>query len=541
MRIDTQADVEKYYEGRGISRATLNRFGVESGPDGRSIRVREGAGGSVFRCFGNDGVRWKASGKRECTVVCSGADVKAVYVVEGVHDLMSLLECGVKDAVAIPSAAMVKALPDVIRASWKAPCEIRLLLDRDDAGNKATQAIIERSLFFSPFALSDVRSAILGQCKDVNDALVRDRVGLAQRLGLGSVPDAAMVLPSGADEPPPWPDEPPPWLDVDASAQEPSALAGDEATSSYDIGRVIVEGASELRDLGIRKPLKFGIELLDQTIDGLPVGLTVLGAGSGAGKTTLALQLAAAAAQSGHLVLFYSFEMGRGELLGKLLAQRTRRDLRSIYELAASGALESDLKEVEKNFPSLVVIVPKDEPMSASAIRDDAAMRIANNKSDKPALIIIDYLQLIDNQNQKQSERLSIDHSITTIRRAARNLGAHVLLISSLNRGAYSSPVSMSSFKESGGIEYGSDLLLGMHLSVLDNTDEKDIPKEKVKEAMDASVREVTLNVLKNRSGSIKNSGCALFFESRFGVFSSKAPASEVSKTTNVLLSAPPF
>ena len=55
----------------------------------------------------------------------------------------------------------------------------------------------------------------------------------------------------------------------------------------------------------------------------------------------------------------------------------------------------------------------------------------------------------------------------------------------------------MTAFKESGAIEYGSDVLIGLQLAGLEgNGKEKDIEEKKSKE-----VREIELRILKNRNG----------------------------------------
>ena len=81
-----------------------------------------------------------------------------------------------------------------------------------------------------------------------------------------------------------------------------------------------------------------------------------------------------------------------------------------------------------------------------------------------------------------------------------------VLLISSLNRQNYMTPIDFESFKESGGIEYTADVVWGLQLSVLNDdifskegkTKEK---REKIKEAKAQPTREIELVCLKNRYG----------------------------------------
>ena len=72
-----------------------------------------------------------------------------------------------------------------------------------------------------------------------------------------------------------------------------------------------------------------------------------------------------------------------------------------------------------------------------------------------------------------------------------------VIGISSFNRANYRIEVSMEAFKESGAIEYSSDVLLGLQL---EGAGEKDF---NAKEAKKKNPREIELVVLKNRYGKI--------------------------------------
>lgn len=67
--------------------------------------------------------------------------------------------------------------------------------------------------------------------------------------------------------------------------------------------------------------------------------------------------------------------------------------------------------------------------------------------------------------------------------------------ISSLNRAGYKDVVSMESFKESGAVEYGSDVLIGLQLNGVgkQNFD--------VNQAKQRDPREIELVILKNRNG----------------------------------------
>lgn len=76
-------------------------------------------------------------------------------------------------------------------------------------------------------------------------------------------------------------------------------------------------------------------------------------------------------------------------------------------------------------------------------------------------------------------------------KRISRELKLPLLINSSLNRAAYDSKVALDSFKESGGLEYTSDCLIGLEFQNRKNLDE-----ERAK-----NPREVEAIILKNRNG----------------------------------------
>ena len=76
-----------------------------------------------------------------------------------------------------------------------------------------------------------------------------------------------------------------------------------------------------------------GIAGLDKALDGgLHAGLTVLGAVSNMGKTSLMLQMADTLAAAGRNVLFITIEMSRMELIAKSAVRGTRERARPLLD-----------------------------------------------------------------------------------------------------------------------------------------------------------------------------------------------------------------
>jgi replicative DNA helicase len=118
----------------------------------------------------------------------------------------------------------------------------------------------------------------------------------------------------------------------------------------------------------------------------------------------------------------------------------------------------------------------------------------------------VDYLQILQG-TQKGAIRENVDYNVVELKRLARALDVPVFVISSINRGNYLYPIDFESFKESGGIEYTADVVLGMQLACLDDNDiftkDKNImeKREAIKAAKAENPRKIRLVCLKNRYG----------------------------------------
>ena len=91
--------------------------------------------------------------------------------------------------------------------------------------------------------------------------------------------------------------------------------------------------------------------------------------------------------------------------------------------------------------------------------------------------------------------RVNTDANVKGLKRASRDYNIPIIAISSINRENYQNEMKMSSFKESGGIEYGADVLLGLQLKGA-GTSDFDVEAAKGKDP-----REIELKIIKNRNG----------------------------------------
>jgi replicative DNA helicase len=131
--------------------------------------------------------------------------------------------------------------------------------------------------------------------------------------------------------------------------------------------------------------------------------------------------------------------------------------------------------------------------VGAAQVRD-AVQRHVNITSRAP-VVIIDYLQLLAPHNERATDKQNTDKAVLELKRISRDFKIPVIGISSFNRESYKDAVKMQAFKESGAIEYSSDVLIGLQLEGAGDNDFD------ATEAKRKNPRRVELVILKNRNG----------------------------------------
>lgn len=446
---------DPYFTARGLSEKTVRRFG---------LCVKNGY--AVLPVFDSMGVCrsvcWRAvdpqtepryqnsRGAMQLWNIAAlhAADGTPVFVTEGIFDALSLEELGFH-AVALCGAAnvgrLLQALEKDLPAGW--PQKIFLAGDADEAGQRMNETLREQ------LTARGIDCAVLAPpdgCKDMNEALIKNRAALQAAC-------EALQMAHGAG---------------DAPTLEDEFLAYLERRSRVAVGAT-------------------GLSGLDRALDGgLHTGLTVLGAVSSMGKTSLMLQIADTLAAAGRSVLFVTIEMSRMELLaksavrgtneralplldGKLSPEKTRR-LIAAYREKTGGRVE--LWEPEA-------------PLTPDLLKEKAENFCENHEAP---VLFLDYLQLVAPSRPGMTEKQTADAAVAALKQLARRYDMPVVAASSLNREAYrpgSADPGMSAFKESGSVEYSADLLLLLKYRTDADKERQDVP------------RRLALTVLKNRFG----------------------------------------
>lgn len=404
---------------------------------------------------------------------------KPIFIVEGELDALSIIEVG-GEAVALGTTTKSKALVELLKA--QAPSQALIIaLDNDEAGQRASRELTEglQGLNIPCYCFNPC-----GQYKDANEALQADREALTI-----AVEEAEHLQ------------------DEEAQAQREAYLKN--STAHYL--QSFVNGIADSVDTPY---IPTGFSKLDSVLDGgLYEGLYIVGAISSLGKTTIITQIADQIAQAGTDVLIFSLEMARAEIMAKSISRHTLQsvlksgeDIRNAktargittgkryidYSQTERDLINSSIMEYSK-YAQNIYISEGVGDIGAEQIRETVKKHILF--TGKTPVVIIDYLQILAPYSERATDKQNTDKAVMELKRISRDYKTPVIGISSFNRANYKEAVTMEAFKESGAIEYSSDILIGLQLK---GAGKKDFDAN---EAKRKDPREIELVILKNRNG----------------------------------------
>lgn len=511
---------------RGISTETLKRFSIgfdsawknPKAPNADPLPcliIPTGTGSYTARCTMSGERRIYNVGKMELFNAAALNDAKQpVFIVEGAIDALSVIDQG-GEAVGMGGTSGVnKVLEAVRKTPPKQP--IVILPDNDNAGEEAAKRLaagleelqIPFRIVHLPAFAEDKETPI----KDANDAL-------------RFYPSALKAL-----------------IDQASNTVEE---AEDEALDAI-LGESVLYKLQAIRDsIRTRKLEPFvatGFDSLDKLLgQGLFPGLYFVGATSSLGKTSFCLQLADQIAAQGVDVLYFSLEMATEELVAKSIsrlsfigdmnrngvscnAKTTRGVLRGYadYNPEEKRLIDEAFQAYAADVAPFMYITEGIGNIGVQDIRAAVARHTAG--TGRKPVVIIDYLQILAPIDFRATDKQNTDKAVLELKRISRDFDIPVIGISSFNRENYRMPVDMNSFKESGAIEYGSDVLIGMQLEGWDYVKgESDAARLiRLRELKDENQRlaeagqpqRVQLKILKNRTGG--RGGCVLEFNPMF-------------------------
>ncbi len=468
-----------YLISRGISREIADRFNIvfcdnffvglkPSEPHWKAVIIPTGKSTFTARNIASTEKakrirKYGGSPMFNTSVLYENTKNSPVFVTEGEFDALSFYEADA-DAMALGSTVNSKAFLSMVN-SKKPSRKIILCLDNDEWGRKAQSQIAEG---LSKLGIPYEEINVAKDCKDINEALTS---------------------------------HPSEFFETVREINLTEEYATTEAKLSYSHASAL----TLLSSLKIETYIPTHFKQLDNILGGgLYNDLYILGGGSSVGKTSFALQLADQIASHGTDVLFYTLEMSSRTMVAKSISRIT-------YQIEAASAMTArqitsvSFKPTAKQtsaYKSAVTAYSKFGSHvfmaeSLSTVVTDIINSIKEHirLTGNTPVVFIDYLQLLDSDVRKNSDKQNVDACVRDLKRACRELSLPIIAISSFSRSGYKEEAAFESFKESGSIEYSSDVLLALQFRGMSakNFD--------INSARKKPTRDVELVVLKNRNG----------------------------------------
>ena len=206
---------------------------------------------------------------------------------------------------------------------------------------------------------------------------------------------------------------------------------------------------------------------LPNLLGGFNDGLYLLAGPPGMGKTTLALQLAAAATREVPVVVV-TFEHAPENLTLKLLCARAGVNPRDVQRGYADLAKLRAAAVAWEPVVQRLAVIEGSSQLTVAQVRAQALRAMRQHQAER-CLVVVDYLQLwakvAEDLRGNFSVRERVDMLGGLLRELALRLRSPVLALASQNRGAGNygngkGSAALDSLKESGDLEYAANVVL---------------------------------------------------------------------------------
>ena len=522
---------ENYLKARGISSKTAEKFFIgyskdEYFSDGKKYQAIILPVNKSFYIARNieNGERYNIAKGSTIDIfnISTVSEQRPIFITEGIFDALSIIEVGGL-AIALNGIGNINKLVNYLKNNKNIPPLI-LALDLDDAGRKASQDLKDKC---SNINFIDGLSILCGM-KDANEALINDRNKFMNTV-LQIQQQAMDIINLEQNE----------YLSLNSASFLDSFIDNLNKKSKFN--------------------LKSGFNNLDSALNGgLYSGLYFIGAVSSLGKTTFCLQIADQVALSGQDVIIFSLEMARSELIAKSISRLTfinaqkknldtryakaTRNLTSYYTEDEKFLVEQSISDYRNQIAPNIWIFEGIGNLGVEDIKSSIEKHI--HFTGKKPFVLIDYVQILAPYDIRATDKQNTDKAVLELKRISRDFDIPILCISSLNRESYTEPVSMRSFKESGAIEYGSDVLLGIQYMGIEyqngETDKnrqirvRELIKNNEIKASEGKSINIELKILKNRNGK-KGLSIPMSYYPMFNIFIEDYSSVYVDKYNDIL------
>lgn len=400
-----QLTEDNYFQSRGLSSEVIERYG---------LKVEQGFAllpGGIRRSLQEKKYMNPAGESVPLFNLEYLKGTGTIFICEGIFDALSIETAGHR-GISINSAGNVGKLTECLTTESM----IVSAFDNDQAGKEATEKLrtfcLEQGIPFDTLPIDK-------RFKDCNEWLVSDRQGFFSSLSVQGMSSAE----------------------------------------------------SEFDSLFNREPQSFittGMKSLDKALGGgLVADLYCVGGVPAAGKSALVLQVAQGISEAGKSVLYCSTELSKNEVtarnISRISYQQNNIDYLSALEIN-TGKISEDKRKIFSSCRQNYINSMNN--FKISTLPNGRTIESIKNEVKKhkaisgvTPVIIIDYLQNLQGSKEGQTEKQVIDSAMTELKGISNTYNTPVIIVSSLNREGYNSS-GMTSFKESGAVEYSSAVAL---------------------------------------------------------------------------------
>lgn len=195
-----------------------------------------------------------------------------------------------------------------------------------------------------------------------------------------------------------------------------------------------------------------GLRDLDEILWGLHKReIVAIGARTSVGKSAFGLQLTKQLIDANNMVVYFSLEMSKEQLVQRLLSNVSEIDGSELRK----GMKEEELKEKEGIFRTWIdeVKLLIDDEYGFSF---DSVTKICHLM--KPDFVVLDYIQMVRTEHG-QTKKDAIDNFLIDMKQLCRELNFGVIILSQLNRKG-EEQADLTTFKGSGVLEEHPDTCL---------------------------------------------------------------------------------
>lgn len=210
--------------------------------------------------------------------------------------------------------------------------------------------------------------------------------------------------------------------------------------------------------------VRTGYSKLDTLLSGMQPGtLNIVGARPAMGKSAFALGMAVSAARTTNQpVLFFSLEMSGTELTQRILSAEAQVD----SDRMRSGQLkEADWSKITTAMNRLNIPLYIDDTPRITVVQIQQKLRRISNAGTAPAMVVVDYLQLMGGGDQ-ETRQLEVAEISRGLKLLAREFKIPVVALSQLSRGIEQRsdrrPL-LSDLRESGALEQDADVIMFLY------------------------------------------------------------------------------